>query len=237
MPGGGMKESIYTIPINESFGLFDGCPMCDLERKADLASLEFVTGPAMMEPDVRVQTNKLGFCGPHLNAMYARQNKLSLALMLESHLPELDRALFAPASEANEKSAAAKCGPDAENAVSACYICGRVERTMRHYYDNVVFLWKSEPDFRGKFARQPFFCLPHYAGLLAGADGALPKRARAEFTRELAGACRAYLNILSRDVSEFCASFDYRNAGKALSQEAQSSVGRAVAFLSGIPDR
>jgi len=62
----------------------------------------------------------------------------------------------------------------------------------------------------------------------------LPRKEQAAFINELSGICRAYLLSLETGVSEFCKSFDYRNAGKPLGEDAQTSVERAAAFLTGI---
>lgn len=84
-----MAEQIYTIPINEAFEQRDGCPLCRMREKLERESLEYVMGAAMMDPDVRIRTNRLGFCRSHYDKMLAMKNRLSLALMLESHLEEV----------------------------------------------------------------------------------------------------------------------------------------------------
>ena len=40
----------------------------------------------MMEPDIRMETNREGFCFSHFQRMLKAKNRLSLALMLESRL-------------------------------------------------------------------------------------------------------------------------------------------------------
>ena len=84
-----MAEQIYTIPINEAFEQQDGCPLCRMKQKLERESLEYVMGAAMMDPDVRIRTNRLGFCRDHFDRMLAMKNRLSLALILESHLDEV----------------------------------------------------------------------------------------------------------------------------------------------------
>lgn len=84
-----MAEQIYTIPINEAFEEIGGCPLCRMKKKLERESLEYVMGAAMMDPDVRIRTNRLGFCRGHYDDMIAMKNRLSLTLMLESHLDEV----------------------------------------------------------------------------------------------------------------------------------------------------
>ncbi|MDR3121511.1 MAG: DUF6062 family protein, partial [Clostridiales bacterium] len=135
-----MKETIYTIPINEAFDRYEGCPVCRLWSKLDADSVEYVMGAAMMEPDVRVRTNQLGFCGAHLEKMLAVKNRLSLALILESRLPELEAALFpqtkrsAPGGERDVKKLLAA----SQKAKDGCFVCERVGGFMAHYYENIL---------------------------------------------------------------------------------------------------
>ena len=87
-------EQIYTIPVNEAFEASAadascGCPLCTLYRKLEENELELILGASMMEPDVRIQTNREGFCRLHYDMMFVRKNRLGMALTLESHLKEL----------------------------------------------------------------------------------------------------------------------------------------------------
>ena len=87
-------ERIYTIPVNEAFDASAsdpacGCPICALYRKLEEDELELILGGSMMEPDVRIRTNELGFCGTHFDRLFTRKNRLGLALILESHLAEI----------------------------------------------------------------------------------------------------------------------------------------------------
>ena len=86
-----MKESIYTIPISEVFEPKCGCPICRLHDMLESRCVEYIMGAAMMEPDIRMQTNEKGFCADHYKMMLAKQNRLSLALILESHLAEVKK--------------------------------------------------------------------------------------------------------------------------------------------------
>ena len=87
-------EQIYTIPVNEAFEAAAedhalGCPICALYNKLEDNELDLILGASMMEPDVRIQTNKEGFCRTHYDMMLTRKNRLGMALTLESHLNEL----------------------------------------------------------------------------------------------------------------------------------------------------
>ena len=63
-------EQIYTIPVNEAFEASAadpslGCPLCALYRKLEENELDLILGASMMEPDVRILTNEMGFCPTH----------------------------------------------------------------------------------------------------------------------------------------------------------------------------
>ena len=81
-----MEEKIYTIPVTQAFEKKEGCPFCRLKKELENTELELIMGASMMEPDVRIKTNEQGFCRRHFDKMFEMKNRLSLALMLESHL-------------------------------------------------------------------------------------------------------------------------------------------------------
>ena len=89
-----MRESILTIPVNEVFEPREGCPICRMRDTVEEHICEYIMGAAMMEPDVRMETNKLGFCKTHFEQMRACKNRLSLALMLQSHLQDMQKHIF-----------------------------------------------------------------------------------------------------------------------------------------------
>ena len=84
-----MKETICTIPINDIFMPKDGCPFCRMEKMLEDQYVKFITGDAMMEPNIRIETNKKGFCHRHFSQMFEMGQKLPNALILESHLQEM----------------------------------------------------------------------------------------------------------------------------------------------------
>ena len=53
-----MKDTIYTIPVSEVFEPKEGCPLCRMRDTLEERCLEYIMGAAMMEPDVRQDTNR-----------------------------------------------------------------------------------------------------------------------------------------------------------------------------------
>ena len=52
-----MHDSLVTIPVSEVFEPREGCPLCRLRDTLEQRVVEYITGAAMMEPDIRIQTN------------------------------------------------------------------------------------------------------------------------------------------------------------------------------------
>ena len=91
-------EQIYTIPVNEAFDAVIekpecGCPVCMLYKRLQEDELDIILGASMMEPDIRIRTNELGFCLTHYNMMLGRRRMLGMGLILESHLDELKKEI------------------------------------------------------------------------------------------------------------------------------------------------
>ncbi|MEG0230194.1 MAG: DUF6062 family protein, partial [Oscillospiraceae bacterium] len=78
------NNSIYTIPVTDIFQDKCGCPFCKLYETLELRSIEYITGAAMMEPDIRIKTNQMGFCNKHLSKMLSSKNKLAVALTIQT---------------------------------------------------------------------------------------------------------------------------------------------------------
>lgn len=234
-----MAEQLYTIPINEAFDQGCGCPMCTLRKKLEDQSLSYIMGAAMMEPDIRIVTNRLGFCRAHFHRMLGMGNRLSLALMLESHLqyvlentPDPDGRKPGKLGKLKKYDGESPAQGMLDQAES-CYVCARVRDFESKYVSNVIYIYKKDPEFREKLKNQPYFCLEHAALLLEQAKQDLSEAVYLEFSRELLTKVKDQLKILKKDVTTFCRSFDHENADKPLSDSARYAVESAVAFLSG----
>lgn len=229
-------EQIYTIPVNEAFEASAadktcGCPICALYRKLEADELSIILGASMMEPDIRIQTNKKGFCSKHYSKMLKMSNRLGMALILESHLDEVRASLenrsALPFLQSKDKPLQAMAELE-----KSCYICERIENNMQHMIETAVILWDRDPDFKIKLKNQPYFCLPHYRRLLEYAKSRLSKKAFADFSLELSSVQSAYSEELSGDVSWFCKKFDYRYENEPWGNS-KDAIERAIKFLNG----
>ena len=88
-----MKEQLYTIPVNDAFAVDCECPVCSMYDSLERDAIEFTMGPSYMEDDIRMETNKIGFCSHHVKQLYKHQNRLGLALILHTHMQRTNRDL------------------------------------------------------------------------------------------------------------------------------------------------
>ncbi len=222
-------EQIYTIPVNEAFEASRddaacGCPLCALYNKLENNELEAILGASMMEPDIRIMTNKEGFCKIHYDMMFVRKNRLGMALTLESHLEELKGDLKTGGlipSKPHKRIAELEC---------SCYVCRKIDFNFKHMIETVVFLWEKDEEFVPKLKAQPYFCLPHYRLLLECAERRMPKKKAAAFEKDCAAIVNGYLAELKDDISWFCKKFDYRYGDEPW-YNSRDSVERAIKFL------
>ena len=222
-----MRDDITSIPISEIFEEKDGCPICRLRNLLEKRVVEYITGAAMMEPDVRIETNKAGFCFDHYRMLLAQRNRLSVALMMETHLASLDKRLFGGLPKGADKR-----GKSASNALSTCFVCNNIDHNMERMLVNVCRLWERESDFRTLFSEQPSLCLPHFAMLTETAAACMSRRTAPDFCRAAQTLAQREMATLRDDISHFCKMFDYRNAGENADWgTSKDALERSVHFL------
>ncbi len=198
-----MAEHLYTIEINEHFGKKCGCPICSLHAMLEKNEIDTITGAAMMEPTIRIETNRLGFCNEHFNMMITNGKRLPVALIMQSHLEEIRSRINSIKPDSTEKYL--------QNLKNSCYVCSRLDEKMKNVYSNIVYLWKTDEHFKEVFSMQSRFCLPHYQALLASSKE-LGRKDRLAFCKVLGDVTENSLMTLSGDIDWFCKKFDYRFA-------------------------
>ncbi len=225
-----MRYDITNIPVTEVFEEGDGCPICRLRNKLEDRAVEYITGAAMMEPDIRTETNKQGFCLDHYRQMLKRRNRLSVALMLESHLDEMEKQVFAGLPLAGKSSK--KQAKSAGQVAGTCYVCGQLDSAMEKMLATVCRTWEAQREFRELFESQDNLCLPHFSALVAASAGAMSKKAQPEFAKAASKLARNYLTELRGDVHHFCEMYDYRNnTAEADWGNSKDSIERAIWYL------
>lgn len=224
-----MKESIYTIPISEVFEPRCGCPICALHTTLETRWVDYITGAAMMEPDIRIETNKEGFCPRHFDRMLAQRNRLSVALILQSRLEHLNNTLTDIKSPKKGLFGGGESTPESD-----CFVCGKIDREFDRIADNIVTVWGRDQGFRKLYTEQEFLCYPHYKILVQAAKRALGGKQQGLFVEESAILTRNRLGQAKKNIDQFCNLFDYRSAaaGKP-SDEVSAAIESAIAYLGG----
>lgn len=240
-----MKEKIYTIPVNEAFLSGDECPFCHLEREVEQRTIRYTlgSGASYMEPEVRLATDKEGFCGHHLKKMYDYGNSLGSALIMQTYFASLfeemtremdnfqipgKRGLFSKKSDQEESSlvkwARAKQG--------SCFICNKIDYNMERYY-STFFMLTKDPEFRSRVEGTKGFCMRHFLGLMEMAPDKVPNDQREWFYTTVFRLMRENMARVKGDLDWFIEKFDYRNAS-ADWKNSRDAVSRTMQKLQGI---
>ena len=234
-----MKEHIHTIPVVEALKEPGICAFCAMKKKLEDGAIRFIMGPAYMEDDVRMKTNKSGFCKKHMDAMYEAGNRLGLALMLHTHVMEIGKNITSLTSFSVKPSFfsqgidsfASKLGEHLVKTNNDCYVCDYVDTTFERYVDTFFMLWSKGGDEARLIASQKGYCLPHFAKMLLHV-AKLGGGKRKKFMNEILPIWKEYMLQLEDDLDWFVQKFDYRNkdADWGTSKDA---LPRAIAVLGG----
>ena len=220
-----MKETIYTIPVNEAYDTDCECPLCELEKKLEREAVEFSLGGAMMEPDFRLISNEKGYCTNHYKMMFNTPNKLQMALVLDTHLMEIRKTLSElgelPQLKETEKKGLLKKSNigDAVNKISqtiektqtCCVICDKINDTMARYVDVLLYMWANDEVFKKKFESSKGVCLKHFKMLVDGAVTSLKGDNVKSFLNTLIKKENQELDRIQEDIHKFTLKFHYRN--------------------------
>ncbi len=222
-----MKDTIYTIPLTDAFKADDECPFCFIKRKLEQDAISFILGCAYMEDDIRLVTDRTGFCGEHFKKMYDYGNRLGNALMLHTHYITLQKELaakieaFSP-TKANmfAKLKKTKSTNDlsgniisqwAKEKTHSCYVCDSLNQNFIRYMSTFFYLIETSEDFKTLFKASKGFCLPHFGDIMALADVKLNDKYKKEFYSILFNQMQSNFKRIEEDLSWFIDKFDYRN--------------------------
>ena len=238
-----MKEQIYTIPVNEAFDENCTCPFCVLLHKLESERVTYTLGASMMEPDARTVTNSLGFCDRHFKMLFNEPNKLSLALVLDTHLQSVREKLKTSVIGIGDAKkgglfkkknvpTAQLLSSSIDNNISSCAICKSVDTTMERYIDVFFYMWENEPDFHKKWLECNGVCLPHYSMLAKKCDKYLKSNNANKFLCELVEKEDTLFSSLQEDIHKFTLKFDYRNSDMPWGS-AKDAPKRVIEYLCG----
>ena len=226
-----MKENICTIPINDLFKPKNGCPICRMKEMLEENYVEYIVGDAMMEPSVRIETNRKGFCHRHFSKMFNVGKKLPNALILESHLQEIiDNILPSKAKGKPDKKALEKI----DELSASCYVCDRISNDIHHLLATVFVQYQKDEEFKKLYREQPFICLDHYSLIMKDAMGkrGVSSKNISDFHTDTYNLTKNYLVELKGDITHFCSMFDYRNRDGDFGNS-KDAIERSVEYLTG----
>lgn len=235
-----MKEQLYTIPVNDAFNEPCECPLCKIYDNLEQESIDFMLGSSYMEDDIRMETNKTGFCTKHIKQLYDRQNRLGIALMLHTHMKHTGEHIEKMAKSCNsskkslfgkkEKSPLIDYIKEIEN---SCYICNRIENVFDRYIKTVIHCYTHDDDFKKKFNESKGFCTKHYGMLYEYAEKTLNSSALNNFISDLND---IYINNFKRVTDElewFIDKFDYKNENEPW-KNSKDAIQRSILKTNGL---
>lgn len=225
-----MRDDICTIPISDAFEENDGCPVCRMYNTVEKRILEYIMGAAMMEPDVRIETNRTGFCERHFKKMLGMRGRLSLALMLQTHTAEVRKNI----TEAGFFVSSAKKADRAEEVLRSCFVCEKINWGFERMLETLYRTYENNREFRELFDSQDYYCFKHYSMLASGCNRKNMKRYGEDMMKVLSEKVENTMKELQADIDHYCKMYDYRNAGENADWgNSKDSIERTIAFLIG----
>lgn len=215
-----MQYHIQTAPIWDAYKK-DGCPICKLREAKEATLVKQYLSDNVMDPDFRIASNSAGFCADHIRALYDGQNKLGLALQLETRAAFLNKLISkAPADKKSAKKTA-----DCIQKHVGCVICSTLDEIMPRYYMTVAQMFNVESEFPALFS-DARHCLKHAECLYRSAEYA--GKSTAEYLRVLTAALKRELKATETALRAFADCFDFKNAGARPDTQALPSAIRLL---------
>ena len=241
-----MRYHIDTIPVWDAVKAKRGCPLCYLRTDIEEKDVDRFLGGSVMDPDTRIRVNEKGFCRRHHKMLYARQNRLGHALMMDSCMIETSARFERILDEATKQNPAKRAfrlpgvkraeGSDAtleklRALSSSCVLCDSIEENLKRYRYTIAYLFKTDRAFREAFPGMGF-CLDCIGPLVEMAGEELSGEDMRAFLTALKDGTGKLLREEEKNLKNFTLLFDYRNAGKTI-EGTKGALEKAVNSLRG----
>ena len=249
-----MKYHLDTIPVWDAWHEDSECPFCILEHKSEKSYVDSFLGGSVMEPDIRIEVNKRGFCSHHNQLLYQAQNRLGLALMTHTHIletieklkkktkdleksaqrPNRGLGLFtkAPDREPSLKQSMQNYGHWLKDHKNQCIICDRIDNSLNQFAYTMIHLWENDKEFRKTFVTSKGFCFSHLPLVLDMAAERLSNTKQGDFLQELLPMQTKHMDRLEKELHWFTLKFDYRNQDKPW-ENSKDALPRTLQKLTG----
>ena len=237
-----MKEELYTIPVNDAFQTECECPICAMKDVLEQNAVEYTMGPSYMEDDVRMETDRLGFCQKHMRQVAGQNNKLGLALVVKTHMDKVIKDVEKLSKKREKPKGILKKVPQdpvleyLRNLESSCFVCNRIENSFGRYIATIFYLWKNDDNFRKTYENCKGFCNEHYRILIEEAPKQLSGNNIEEFLKITDQVYLSNMDRVREDVEWFINKFDYRYYDEPW-KNAKDSLPRALTKLNGIVEK
>lgn len=237
-----MKEQLYTIPVNDAFAVDCECPICAMYESLEKEAIEFTMGPSYMEDDIRMETNRTGFCRHHVKKLYKHQNRLGLALMLHTHMQRtnddlaqlLSGAIPAKKGLFSKKTEASPVVEYIQSVENSCYICNRIDAIFNRYIATIFHCYKHDKEFREKITASKGFCTKHFGILYEAAPSHLSSSQLEDFIKTINEIYLTNMKRVTEDLQWFADKFDYRNEN-APWKNSKDALPRSMTKTNSIP--
>ncbi len=187
-----MKIVLETIPLWDALKENTECPVCSLMKAAEKDSIGYYLSSAIMTPEVRVETNRHGFCPVHFVALTERGNPQSLALLMDTYYGENEehfkkgfRDISSASSPRQVDKSVERLKKEAEERERGCLICSRMNDRLYRYAFTLSSLFESDGEFRSAFLSSKGLCLHHTFIVSAIAGDALRGESYTSFQKAL----------------------------------------------------
>jgi len=225
--------------VHDAYRQGGECPLCLLEASAEKALLISFQHSRAMEPDVRVRTNREGFCAEHVRRLYAGKNKLGLGLAIHTRLQHVLPEVAAALGEAEKaaggrdaKQAAVRAAARLSGIGESCYVCGLLRQDRERWIFTILYLWSKDPEFPPVFRASRGFCIPHFAAMVNEAARSMRGDRLRSWLAEAGTLMRESLEALEKDLHAFTQLHQAGN--RTLGTEAErTALGRTLQKLAG----
>ncbi|MBQ8081728.1 MAG: hypothetical protein IJ240_07490 [Clostridia bacterium] len=233
-----MREHLETAPVWDAVRGGRGCPFCALRDMIEKQSVQRFLGGAVMQPDMRLRTNAVGFCAAHHRLLMAEKDYHGYALMMQTRLTEVRAQVEASIRRLPAQGGGRLFGHRGEalasvqGAVSRCLVCESIAEHHQKYLDTFLQLYGQDPAFREAFSACPGICLSDLPEVAEAARAKLSGPVLKEFLQTLSDTALRALSVAQEDLDALCSSFHVGSEHKD-NPRCRGALERAVNLLRG----
>ena len=150
-----LKEKGYQLKAIEQVlkKMIDGDEDINPDQVLEQNAVEYTMGPSYMEDDIRMETDRMGFCQRHMKQISDQNNKLGLALVVKTHMDKIIKDVEKAGGQREKpKGLFKKPSQDPVSSYlkeleNSCFVCSRIENSFKRYIATIFYLWKQDAAF------------------------------------------------------------------------------------------